>query len=145
MTWNNMKYVLILLCFVLLLLSCTKPKQHKNEIIKVELARSGAWSDYGGTISIDTSLNYKYYGDYGNIKQGYFTGKISGKFWDTLNRKLEQIRYKKLPASDNANVVDVNYFELINPLEGWETTCIKGLELAVWLCFKGYKMDRYQL
>jgi hypothetical protein len=107
-----MKYILILLCFVLLL-SCTKPNPHINEITKVELARSGAWSDYGATISIDTSLNYRYYGDYGNIKQGFFTGKISEKFWDTLNQKFEQIRYKKLPVSDNAHVADVNYFELI--------------------------------
>jgi hypothetical protein len=107
-----MKYLIPLLS-ALLLLSCKKSPKQNNEIIRVELARSGAWSDFGATISVDTSLNYKYFGDYGNVKQGYFVGLVNGKFWDSLTRKLEHVKYKTIPVSDNAHVVDVNYFELI--------------------------------
>jgi hypothetical protein len=97
----------------LAIFGCSEPNRQNNEITKVELARSGAWSDYGATISVDTSFNYKYFGDHGNVKQGYFIGKIDIKFWDTLNQKLQKIHYKTLPITDNAHMVDVNYFELI--------------------------------
>ena len=106
-----MKYVLTLVCFVLFL-SCTKPNRQINEITKVELARIGAWSDRGAAISVDDSLIYKYFGDY-NVDRGYFTGKVSKQFWDTLNRKLEQIRFKTIPVTDNVHTADLNYFELI--------------------------------
>ena len=105
-----MRYVLILLCFVQFL-SCTKPKTHINEITKVELARSGAWSDYGAAISVDSSLNYKYCDN--NAKRHYFAGKVGEDFWDTLNRKFERIKFKSLPATDNKLIQDANYFELI--------------------------------
>ena len=72
----------------MLLLACTKPKQIVNEITKVELARSGAWSDYGAAISIDSTLNYKYYD--ANIKHCYYVGKVTGAFWDTVNQKFER-------------------------------------------------------
>lgn len=108
-----MRYTSLLL-FSLLLISCKNSEHRINEITKVELARSGAWSDFGAAISIDTSLNYTYYGKYDNIEKGYFTGKISQGLWDTLNQKFEQLQYKKLkPIIDSENVVDVNYFELI--------------------------------
>ncbi|HAL83082.1 MAG TPA: hypothetical protein DCO83_13325 [Mucilaginibacter sp.] len=105
-----MKYVLTLLCFALFL-SCTKSSHPTNEITKVELARSGAWSDYGAAISINSSLNYSYCNN--NVKHGYFTGKVSEGFWDTLNRKFEKIKYKSLPVTDNKLIQDGNYFELI--------------------------------
>ena len=107
-----MKYI-ITLSLIWVFVACKKPGEKHNEISKIELARSGVWSDFGASISIDSSLNYKYYGDYGKVKQGYFVGKVNSKFWDTLNRKLEWIKYKTLPISDNAHTVDVNYFELI--------------------------------
>lgn len=110
---NHMRYFPILI-FLILLISCTKPVHESNEITKIELARSGAWSDFGAAISVDTSLNYTYYGKYGNIKKGYFIGKITQGLWDTLNQKFEQIQYKNLkPIVDSMNIVDVNYFELI--------------------------------
>eukprot|EP01037_Dinobryon_pediforme_P016380 gene16380-16558_t len=89
----------------LLAISCAKPKP-QYDITKVELTRSGAWSDFGGSISIDSSLNYKYYGDYGKVKQWFFTGKVSTQFWDTLNQKLKHIKYKTLSVTDNENTVD---------------------------------------
>src|SRR5271165_6301475 len=105
-----MKYLVPTLS-LLFLLSCKNPPHQNNEITKVELARSGAWSDNGAAISIDSSLSYKYYD--GNVKQGNFIGKTSEKFWDTLNRKFEQIKFKSIPATDNKHIWDANYFELI--------------------------------
>jgi len=108
-----MRYISAFL-LALLLASCKNGEHRVNEITKVELARSGAWTDFGAVISIDSSLNYNYHGKYGNIKKGYFTGKVSPDFWDTLNQKFEQVHYKKIkPIIDSMNVVDVNYFELI--------------------------------
>jgi hypothetical protein len=98
------------LFFILLTLSCIKPSQQKNEITRVELARSGAWSDFGAAMSIDTSLNYKYYD--GNSKKN-FIGKINARFWDSINSRFQQIKFKKLPISDNKHIADANYFELI--------------------------------
>jgi hypothetical protein len=103
-----MKYVLIL-SFLLLLLSCKRPTQ-TNEITKIELARSGAWSDFGAAVGIDSSLNYRYYD--GNSKKN-FVGKISAGLWDSINKRFEQIKFKKIPTADNKNIADATYFELI--------------------------------
>ena len=107
--------------FIFLIISCTKPKVHNNEITKVELARMGVWADPGAAISVDTSLNYKYYGslneDYSgkvvHVERAYYTGKVSKSFWDTLNCKVEKIGYRTLDTADNMRASDVNYFELI--------------------------------
>jgi len=92
--------------------SCNEPHRH-NEITKIELTRTGAWADIGAIIKIDTSLNYDYWGRYDTVKEGYFTGRISQGFWDTLNYKFDQLKYKTLDTTDNSNVQDANYFELI--------------------------------
>lgn len=105
------------LIFLILLISCTNPVLQTNEITKIELARSGAWSDQGAVISIDSALNYKYYGflNGGGLyeKRKYYTGKINEEFWDTLNRKFEKIKFKELTGLDSENVADAKYFELI--------------------------------
>jgi hypothetical protein len=116
------------LLIVVFLMACNKPVGRHYEITKVELARSGAWSDYGATLSIDTSLNYKYFGDIGVIKQSYFIGKISSNLWDTLNQKLEHIKYKALPTESYTNIQDVNYFELIVHWENGEKHIIRVWE-----------------
>jgi hypothetical protein len=107
-----MKYTLIL-SFIILLMSCKKAIHQNNEITKVELARGGAWFDFGATISVDSSLNYKYFGDYGKVKQGYFTGKVSHQFWDTLNQKFEEVKFKTVPPYSKIVLLDADYFELI--------------------------------
>lgn len=98
---------------MVLLLSCKKPNRQANEITKVELARSVGWFNPGAAISIDSALNYNYWGVDSNKKPGYYSGKISQKFWDTLNQKLELIKYKTLPAHDSILLLDASYFELI--------------------------------
>ena len=91
-------------------MACNRPTHQNNEIIKLELARGGAWSDYGPAIDIDSSLNVKYYD--GNSKKN-FVGKISTRLWDSINRRLEQVKFKDIPISDDKNIADATYFELI--------------------------------
>jgi len=112
-----MRYFLSLMILIGLI-SCKKPVRQNNEITKVELARCGAWSDPGAAISIDTSLNYHYFGllnksNPANQSQKYYQGKATEGFYDTLNKKFDQIKYKTLDTTDNGYVTDVNYFELI--------------------------------
>jgi hypothetical protein len=148
----NMRHV-IFLFFIIFLLACGKPAQRNNEITKVELARSGAWSDFGASISVDTSLNYKYFGDYENVKQGYFIGKVNRKFWDTLNQKLERIKFKTLPVSDNVSATDINYFELIihwkngkrRLLRAWNGRSDSVLNVIKWLDTSYKNMELHQI
>ncbi|MDB5114831.1 MAG: hypothetical protein JWQ79_323 [Mucilaginibacter sp.] len=107
-----MKHLSILLLFVILFVGC-KPKNRNNEITKIGFARDGAWLDQGAAISINDSLTYKYYGRITGRDRCYHTGKISEGFWDTLNQKLEKIRYKTLDTTDNRLVEDGIYYEII--------------------------------
>lgn len=112
-----MRYFSTLLFLIALFACTTPPARQNNEIIKIELARSGAWSDQGASISIDSSLNYYYYGlinESGlSAKRKYYAGKISQGFWDTLNRKLEKLHFKNQSSADNEFIADASYFELI--------------------------------
>jgi len=108
MSWKPIAFLLLIL-----LSGCKTYVPKFNKITKVELARSGAWSDYGATISIDSVLNYKYFGDYANVKQGYFIGKFDVRFWDTLNHKLEAANFRIADTATNMNVKDARYYELI--------------------------------
>jgi len=135
-----MKYALALL-YLVLSISCVKPRRLNNEITKVELARGGAWSDYGATISIDSALDFQYFGDHGGIRQGYFKGKVSHQLWDTLTQKLEQIKYKAISPTPETKVADANYFELIvywknskkTISRAWHVRGDSVLNLLIWL------------
>lgn len=115
--------------FIAFIASCAKPSQH-NDILKIELARCGAWGDHGAAISIDTSLVYKYYGDINHAGMKYYTGKVSPEFWDTLNRRFERTHYKTFHKSDEAITPDVNYFELIIRWKGGKNRIIKMSDLS---------------
>ena len=107
-----MKFI-ILLSISLLLIGCNKPIHRNNEITRIEFARSGPWSHFGASISIDSSLNYKYWGDYKGVKQKYFAGKISEGFWDTVNVKLEKAKFKTIIPTSYSGCKDCKYYELI--------------------------------
>jgi hypothetical protein len=96
-----------------LLPGCKKSIHNNYEITKVEFARSSDWSDLGTSISIDSSLNYKYWGDYGKTKQGYFIGAINPKYLDTLNQMLQILKFKTVDTDTNMHVSDAEYYELI--------------------------------
>jgi len=98
--------------FVAIFFACQRTSHPINEITKIEFARSGAWSDYGAAICIDSSLQYNYYGGKRN-DQYYYTGKITQQLWDTINRKIENINLKKARPDDEQKIADANYYELI--------------------------------
>jgi len=104
----------IFMVLIILITACYKPGQRNDEITKVELAESGYFFDFGqkfGTaISIDSDLNFKYYD--GNKNKGYYIGKISVQFWDTLNYKLDNIKFKTLKSDKYADS-GKGYYELI--------------------------------
>lgn len=70
----------------------------------------GAWSDMGAAISIDSALNYNYYNS--NEKK-YYSGKITKGYWDTINQKLEQIKYKTLDTTLAQIKSDNSAYEMI--------------------------------
>ena len=108
-----MRPILVLL-IPTLLFGCKRSISQNNEIGKIEFARTGApRSDHGASISIDSSLNYKYWGDYGTEKQKFFVGKINQEFWDTLNLKLERIDFKTVKQQVTEGCIDCEDYELI--------------------------------
>jgi len=53
----------------------------------------GNWNKYYSTLA------FKYYGGYKAKLQGYYSGVVTRGFWDTLNIKLKEIKFKKLDTS----------------------------------------------
>lgn len=103
----------IFLFISLLFLGCNKRVHRKSEIRKIEFARDGPSIIPGVTIGIDETLDYKYFGNYENINQGYFTGEISPEFWDTLTNKLQAIKFKTAKATIDPGTESEEYYELI--------------------------------
>jgi hypothetical protein len=98
---------LICLLFVVLSISCNKPASRDNEITRLELATSSCFGPCPVTaVSIDSSLNLRFYGGSDAMRKGYFTGKISQKIWDSINIKLESIDYKNLNIKFNDSADD---------------------------------------
>jgi hypothetical protein len=148
-----MRYLFILLC-VMTLFACKQKRQQVNEITKVDFARSGAWSDMGAAISVDSSLTYKYYGLKDTTKKYlYYTGKTTTQFWDTLNRKLEGIHFKTRPSVDSMNIVDIHYFEFIihwgnkkRRITGhWKSSTDSLSKVIAWLNQSFRKVELHQV
>ncbi len=101
---------------IIFLIGC-KPAHRNNEITKIELATLWGWGDFEQAVSINASLTYNYYGNGFNkkesLKRGYFKAHITERFWDILNSKFEEIKYKTLPDSGNNYIDDGSTFELI--------------------------------
>lgn len=112
--YTTVKWSLYLVLPVLLLASCRQDAKRKNGITKIELAYDGGSMPRKGiALSMDSSLTYQYYGDEGTRKKGFYRGKISQGFWDTVNMRLEQIRYQTLDTTEKPQIPDAPYFELI--------------------------------
>jgi hypothetical protein len=114
-----MKTRLLLITLMAILISCKKHVPRNNEITRVEVATGGCFGPCQYTaLSIDSSLELKYYGGHllpdrwRKTLQGYYDAKVSRGFWDTLNMKLEHIKYKKLDTARNW-VIDSQDFEII--------------------------------
>jgi len=90
-------------CFIcfLVLISCYHPKKRTDQISKIEIATSDCLKGCPVIgISIDSTLTFKYYGGYNAKLQGYYSGFVTQGFWDTLNTKLEQIKFKGLETNN---------------------------------------------
>jgi hypothetical protein len=101
---------------LILLTACHKQERIKNEISKIEVATGDCYGPCQLTaVSIDSSLILNYYGGdtpftepvSDTVKlRGYFTGKISKAFLDTLNKKLNLIQYQQLDSAYQHSVDD---------------------------------------
>jgi hypothetical protein len=60
----------------------------------------------GAILSIDSTLTFRYFSR--NKKQNY-VGLVNAKFWDTLNKKLETMKFRttRFPAYDNCEYCPV--------------------------------------
>lgn len=94
--------------------ACDKRWKNNYEINKIEI---GAWGCMHGCpavgLIIDSTLNLEYYGGYKAKLQGYYNGKVTQGFWDTLNLKLRQINFKKLDTSFNQLPLDAESAEAV--------------------------------
>ena len=94
-----MKQTIIALALIIFM-ACNKPIPRKNEITKIDIATSGCFGSCPSiAISIDSSLNYKYYGGRYASLRGYYLGRVTNEFWDSLNIKLENINYKRMDTN----------------------------------------------
>ena len=83
-----------------LLTSCNKPTINKNSISRIDIATSGCLRGCPVVgLSIDSTLELKYYGGYKARLHGYYEGEVSNGFWDTLNYNLKMIKFNELDTS----------------------------------------------
>jgi hypothetical protein len=104
--------IIILIVLIISAFSCAdrneKPKR-QNEIHKINFATGGCYGHCPiQAFSIDSSLNIKYHGIKYTDNNGYFVGSVSQSFWDTLNSKLEHIKYKQLDTLYRYSVDDLS-------------------------------------
>lgn len=101
----------ILIVFTLsLFISCNENKSfRKNEIHKIIFATGGCFGECPiQAIEIDSNFNVKYHGVEYTNRIGFYTGKTTRSFWDTLNIKFENISYKQLDSSYFGSVDDLS-------------------------------------
>jgi hypothetical protein len=137
-----MKHYIAALFIISMFESCTEHQPYQNQITKIELSRTGGGSDDGAIISIDSNLICNYYGRLNNSKsEHYYTGKITAAFWDTLNKRVEQTKFKSASLNNNLHISDAEEFELIvynkagknRMLRTWGGEPESILEFMIWL------------
>ncbi len=100
-----------------LLTACYRLGHANNEITKIEVETGACLGPCQLTVtSIDSSLAYRYYGGKVSSRthrpedkfkiEGFYTGRVTQQFWDTLNAKLKKIDYQRLNAVYNHTVDD---------------------------------------
>jgi hypothetical protein len=114
-----MKSLLLLLILLAILSSCKEPIPRKNEITEVEVATGWCFGPCQFTaLTVDSSLKLQYYGgrllpgSWRKTLQGYYEAKINRGLWDTLNMKLEHVKYKRLDTARNWGA-DAQHLEVI--------------------------------
>lgn len=96
----------------LIIASCNSDKSNnirKNHITKVCFATGGCFGPCPFlAFEIDSSLNYKFFGGKYSTTTGFFKGRVSQEFWDTLNIKFEHINYKQLDTLYEHSIDDLS-------------------------------------
>ncbi|MDP3393071.1 DUF6438 domain-containing protein [Sediminibacterium sp.] len=132
------------------LLACV---DKKNEAIKrqdqfktISFATGGCYGKCPFlAIQIDSSLTYKFYGGRYTEKQGFFTAKVTQGFWDSLNIKMEQAKFKQLDTLYNASVDDMSiesyftYGQIRKPLYGQEMDLPDNIRSVFYWLMDSYK------
>jgi hypothetical protein len=94
--------LLIILLLVLTLFSCQeKPASaRQNKITKLSFATGGCFGECPFlAIEIDSTLEYKFYGGKYADLQGYYKGKISQTFWDSINMRFGLLQNRSLDTN----------------------------------------------
>jgi hypothetical protein len=92
------------------MISCShRTERRQNEIHKIVFAAGGCY-DYCPiqVIDIDSSLLVKYHGVKHTNKLGFYRGKVSNVFWDSLKTKLTRIDYQQLDSTYEYKVDDLS-------------------------------------
>lgn len=130
--------------------ACNNSRHEKNkrnnEIKKISFATAGCFGKCPFlAIEIDSNLSYKFYGGRFAKKVGFFKGTITQSFWDTLNLKFEQIKYKKLDSLYNSSVDDmpfetyITYGQKRKPLCGQEMSMPDSVREVLYWVMNSYK------
>lgn len=89
--------------------SPNKKSYQQNVINRIVFATGGCFGTCPiQVIDIDSSLTFKYHGVEYTNNLGFYNGKITNGLWDTLNLKLESIKYRQLRASYDHSVDDLS-------------------------------------
>ncbi len=83
----------------LIFAGCSLPNKNNN-IKKIEFSTEGI------NISIDSNLTYYCYSCGKSKLKGYYKGKVSQLFWDSLNMKIDSVNLNKLHEVDCHNEFD---------------------------------------
>ncbi|MVN23559.1 hypothetical protein GO621_18725 [Mucilaginibacter sp. HMF7410] len=89
--------------------SANKKDYRQNVINRIVFATGGCFGTCPiQVIDIDSSLTFKYHGVENTNNIGFYSGRITNGFWDTLNLKLESIKYRQLDTSYEHSVDDLS-------------------------------------
>jgi hypothetical protein len=102
----------VLILAVGAILSCCladKNQKKRNNINRVVLATGGCYGNCPiQVIDLDSTLTVRFQGIKYSDNLGFYTGKITQQFWDTLNAKFESIHYTQLDSLYQQSVDDLS-------------------------------------
>jgi hypothetical protein len=106
----KIRYFLGIIMIMIVIISCKQDKGHPrhNDLERIVFATGGCFGTCPfSAIEIDSSLKYKFYGGKYSLRSGFYTGNITQELWDSLNIKLEKIKYKQLDSCYSHSVDDL--------------------------------------
>jgi hypothetical protein len=137
-----MRLTLIFFTAILLLSACHRQPANSN-IWKVEVATSECFGTCQNSLTvIDSNLNYHFYG--GRVAKGgaigrkgkifgFYTAKVSRRFWDSLTTRLEENGYQSLDTGyqqeNDAQFLEirVHYGKQVKRIHGYNIDLPDGI------------------